>query len=356
MKEVKFIKVEQPIGTFYLTSLKASILAKIATVNRRNESPDAVQREQSESRIKEISKYCGDSDATFPTPIIIAVNESAQIKIDEDSSQFLFNEDEVIGEVIDGQHRLEGLKMSNHITRFELPVVFMFNLYPEEKAYVFSIINSKQTRVNMSLIYDLFALSTKRSPYKTCHEIARALNKEENSPFHNRLKMLGKKEEGQDLASLSQGTFIKYLVELISKKPDEDTRKLKREEKLIISENEQKCVLREYFIEGQDTVIYKIILNLFSAVQNTFKEEWSQPDTYILSKAIGFGSIIKAFPEIYKKGVAEQDLSEEFFAEIFMKFKSYLEGKEIDLTSKNFGSNEQARSKLAGLISESLAV
>lgn len=74
---------------------------------------------------------------------------------------------------------------------FELLVVLIFDLTEEEKAYIFSIINSKQIKVSMNLIYDLFELSEKRSPQKTVHEMARALNQKEAFPFHNRLKMLG---------------------------------------------------------------------------------------------------------------------------------------------------------------------
>lgn len=349
MKKIKYLKIEQPIGTFYLTSMDASVLAKIATIERRNENPDAVQREQSDARIKEIAKYCGEPDATFPTPIIIAVKENADVRIDEDF--ILYNENETIGEVIDGQHRLEGLKASNYLSKFQMPVVLMFDLYPSQKAYVFSIINSKQTRVNMSLIYDLFALSDKRSPYKTCHETARALNKDKESPFFNRLKMLGKKEENQDLASLSQGTFIKYLLELITKNPDEDTRRLKNGSNLDPNQN---LVLRQYFIEEQDAVIYKIILNLYNGVKDAFEEEWNNPNEYIISKPIGFGSVIKAYPSIHRLGVEQNKLTREFFKNIFIHFKNYLIKKEIELTSEYFGSNEQARTKLANLIVESL--
>lgn len=349
MKEVNYIKVEQPIGTFYITSMEASTLAKIAKVERRQENPDAVQREQSEKRIKEIAEYCGESDATFPTPIIIAVDEDANVELTD--TKFRFSGNEKIGDVIDGQHRLEGLKASNHIEKFELPVVLMFNLYPEEKAYVFSIINSKQTRVNMSLIYDLFALSSIRSPYRTCHETARALNKEVSSPFHNRLKMLGKKVAGQELASLSQGTFIKYMLELISRKPDEDTRKLKQGEELT---HDEKPVLRNYFINCDDTVLYKIMLNLFSGVRDAFPDEWKNPDEFIISKSIGFGAVIKAFPEIYKIGVEQKTLTQEFFKDTFLAFREHLLKKNIELTSDHFGSNEQARTKLANLIIESI--
>ena len=52
---------------------------------------------------------------------------------------------------------------------FDIPVVVMFNLKEEQKAYVFSTINGNQVKVNRSLIYDLFDLSESHSPYKTCH-------------------------------------------------------------------------------------------------------------------------------------------------------------------------------------------
>ena len=100
----------------------------------------------------------------------------------------------------------------------------MFDLTVAEEAYIFSTINSNQRKVDPSLIYDLFDVSTNRSPQKTAHEIARVMNSSTSSPFYNRLKMLGKKASGQDKASLSQGTFAKSILMLISKKPDEDAR------------------------------------------------------------------------------------------------------------------------------------
>lgn len=347
MMKIKYLSVKQPIGDFYLTSMEASVLSKIADATERGEHPDAVQREQSKSRIKEISEYCSDPDATFPTPIIVAVNSASKVSIDDD--YIYLDENGIVGDVIDGQHRLEGLKKSQYINNFQLPVVFMFDLEPYQRAYVFSIINSKQTRVNMSLIYDLFALSKTRSPYKTCHEIARALNKESKSPFYRRLKMLGKKEKNQELASLSQGTFIKYFLELISKNPDSDSRNIKTGTKL---NNDDSLPLRGYFIDDKDPVIHKIMFNLFSAVRDVFEKEWAEPENYILSKSIGFGAIIKIFPTLYQLGINNHDLSQEFFRSQFSIIKRNLKQ---EITSENYGSNEQARNKLASDLLDALS-
>ena len=213
MNEIQIIEIEQPIGTFYLGKMKSETIIEHYVVHNRY-LDDGVQREASNKRINEISNYCKDPDATFPTPIIISIKSS---DFKDDSIQVI----EGVGvalqvspslgrvfEIIDGQHRIKGIEKAWEDFKFscDMVVVFMLDLTEEEKAYVFSTINSNQAKVNKSLIYDLFDLSTKRSPFKTSHYIARMMNKEYNSPFYHRLKMLGKKQV--DGATLSQGTFV----------------------------------------------------------------------------------------------------------------------------------------------------
>ena len=224
MSSIYMIEVNQPIGTFYLGALKASKLIGITKTNRR-ELGEGVQRELSKARVKGIQQYCQDPDATFPTPIILAIETTGKTYIQESKSakgiyEFVFSEDSTIAEILDGQHRIEGIRSCETVDELELPIVIMCDLTEEEKAYVFSTINRNQVKVDKSLIYDLFELSEKRSPYKTCHEIARILNSKPSSPFYRRLKMLGKK--GGVTESLSQGTFVEYLCNLISRKPKED--------------------------------------------------------------------------------------------------------------------------------------
>ncbi len=349
MIKTPYIEFEQPIGTFYLSKLNALDLINIIDITPRSESKLAVQRDQNKNRINEIAEYCSDPDATFPTPIIISIYDNAEIVIN--NNFFEFGSTNKIGQVIDGQHRLRGIEKSGLANKFELPVVLMFNLIEEEKAYVFSIINSKQTKVSMSLIYDLFALSQTRSPQKTMHELARTLNNLENSAFYNRLKMLGKKADGQDLATLSQGTFVKYLLTLISKDPESDQIKLKNSQKL---DKIKELPLRDYFINDEDEVIIKIINNLFLGVKHAFIHEWNVPKNNILWKTTGFGAIIKSFNKIYEIGDSYNDLRETFFIGIFKHFKNFLEERNIILTSDFFTSNEQQQMRLSKLINESL--
>lgn len=353
MMTVNYLEIQQPIGTFYMAVFPAETLLKIVEVRPRTIQGEGIQREKSTSRIKAVSEFCSDPDAIFPTPIIISVDKNAQVKLNEDNKTITITEDSIIGEVIDGQHRLWGIDRSTNVKDFTLPVVFMFDLTMEEKAYIFSTINSNQVTVNKSLIYELFDVSTSRSPQKTVHQIARALNYDPNSPFYNRLKMLGKKEKQQTEATLSQATFAKSLMMLISRYPDQDARTIKRGEKLA---QDDRFPFRKYFIEDKDEVISKIISNCFNALKTIFTEEWKNPNKNILWKTTGFRAVMYSLPSIIRKGVRESQLTQEFFETCFKAFNMKLQTDNLKLTSESFpGGGEQNQKKLASILCDSIA-
>lgn len=137
-KEYPIIEVTQPAGVFYLASVESNVLINIAHVSPRSLEGNGVQRDATKSRVKEISAFCSKSDAIFPTPIIINVDTD---KADIIDGKIIFDDGSPIGDILDGQHRLLGLKSYSGSSQFQMPVAFMFNLTPEEEAYVFSIIN-----------------------------------------------------------------------------------------------------------------------------------------------------------------------------------------------------------------------
>ncbi len=346
--KIPFLKITQPIGSFYMTSIKASELIKIVKVIPRSESNDGVQRDLSVKRVSELADFCHDSDAAFPTAIIISVLSDSNIKIDEEHCEFEIDENECVGNVIDGQHRLAGLMKSGKADEFELPVVFMFNLTIEEEAYVFSVINSKQTTVSSSLIFDLFGLSSVRSPQRTAHEIARSLNMRKDSPFYERLKMLGKKEENQENATLSQGTFVKTLLSLICTPKEMELRPMLEGLEL---EPKIDMPFRRFYILKRDDMILKVLMNCFNAVKDVFPEYWRSPNNNILWKSTGFGGIIKSLNDLILLGIKDKTLTKDFFVQCFKCLKSYLDQEKIYLTSEFFpGGGEQQQRRLADFI------
>ena len=150
---------------------------------------------------------------------------------------------------------------------------------------------------------------------------------------------------------MSQGTFGKRILRLISKDPDEDARLIKRGEKLT---DDARCIFREYFIEDKDDVIMKILLNCFNALKKVFPDEWMRPKEYILWKTTGFNAVIDSLPVIYKYGTDRKDLTAGLFENVFNQFKGIIEEKHIRLTSEHFGSGESETKKLKDLICEAV--
>lgn len=347
MKQINLMEICQPIGSFYMGKMLAKNLIEVKVVNRLQEGK-GVQRLLKNGRVRAISLFCKDPDATFPTPIILSVKSSDMKKIADQNGIEVFEYDENVAfaEILDGQHRIEGIKKSK-LTDIEVPVIIMFDLSEEQKAYIFSTINGNQERVNQSVIYELFGLFKTRSAYKTCHEIARALNSDSKSPFYRRLKMLEKREYATE--TISQNTFVTSLCRLITNTPQEDAIALKQGKDININE---KLAFSKYFKSGDDAVILKILLNYFNAAKNVFPEEWDNTDEYILTKTVGFSGLMDALNKIIPVGEKEGDLSEKFFRSIFEKYKNFLEENGLRLTSEDFQSSGAVKARISGDICE----
>ena len=227
---VRFVGIPttQPVGTFYTAAMPAKDLLTICEFDYRKLMDDradpefmGIQRPFDKKRVADIAKYALTADACFPTCIVIAIDERCvhsealpddlvQFRIDE----FVDPDGEVepvpisrAASIVDGQHRLKGLQ-TDGANSFTLPVTVFVGADPALRASLFSIVNLAQTKVNRSLVYDLFALANERSPQKTCHEIVVSLDTLEESPFHQRIKRLGTVTRNQAGERLREGELL----------------------------------------------------------------------------------------------------------------------------------------------------
>ena len=332
------ITVEQPAGTFYLTAMPASEVVRVSRANPRLfdsetlTSGGGVQREPSGRRIKAIAEYAQSSDAAFPTTFLLAIRS--------ENCTLQDNEISIIGDgvadIVDGQHRILGLSRTQVMENFVLPVVFVIDATDEEKALLFATINGTQTKVPASLVYDLYGVTESRSPAKTCHEIARSLNSMPESPWYRRLKMLGRKSVPGSSETLSQGTFVKFLVRLISANPAKDRDLLRNNKPPLVF---PQCIFNEYFREGKDELILKVLLNTFQGAKKVWTAEWDDPDHFVLSKTLGFSGIMGALPSLVNKGRNLGDLSTGYFTTIFGRLKEQMEAEGVSLSSEHFSAS-----------------
>lgn len=349
-----FIRFSQPAGDFLLAAIPAEEIIRISKPDPRKfdnvsmETVGGIQREPSAKRIREIAEYADTVDAAFPTPVLLALS-SEDCTVD---GRIISIERDKIADIVDGQHRVLGLMQAQDKAEFVIPVVLMIDATEEQKALIFATINGKQTKVPASLIYELFGVTQSRSPQKTAHEIARAMNSTPTSAWYRRLKMLGKKTTAGSIESLSQGTFVKFLLPHISSRPDEDMDLLKQNKPLPVRE---KSIFNEYFRLDQDSTILKILFNVFQAARDTWPHEWKDPDTYVLTKTLGFSGIMRALTDMFLKGKKDGDLSVDYFKRIFGGVKTIMSENGMMLTSEYFSASASGEADFRNMIIAALS-
>lgn len=314
---IPVLEVNQPLGSFYVGRIPAKDLARIAAADARHkvqreiETYTGIQRELSPQRQQQIKNYISTFDATFPNTFIIAI-KGEDTHLNEGGILEVRASDKV-GNIIDGQHRLSGFTALNW-DGFDLIVSIFIDLPIEDQAMVFATINLKQTKVNASLVYDLFEETKFRSPEKTCHNISKSLNQEKGSPFYHQIKPLGKREPEYD-GKLTQATFVRRLLAHVCKTPEAIRDLFKRGDKPDPNDPRNiGCLFWQFFCEEKDFAILKVMSNYFKAVESVFAADWHS-DSSPLNRTIGYGALMRLFEPLARKGLAQdpQTLEQAFF-------------------------------------------
>lgn len=372
------LKVEQPIGTFYIASIKAKDLVdisysdvrRLAEEQRDVEKYLGIQRPVSPKRIKDIKLYIEGSDATFPTSVIVSVDERCA-EFEQGDGQFGLltirpyvpdagsDDEEVplgkVAKVLDGQHRIAAFMDENKNwsfdignRNFDINVSIFVGADISEQANIFATVNLAQTRVNKNLVYDLTELANTPSPYKTCHNVAVALDQEESSPLYRRIKRLGTATPGRKKEPLTQASFVESLVKFISPNPVQDRNILLASDKLKPASAVElaKYPFRNLFISGKELDMAEIIYNYFKAVQKKWPVSWKEVEKTgnLLPRSNAFKALMVYLREdVYPKLVGS-DYGKIPTASEFYSCFDHIELRDEDFTTRNFvpGSGGQS--------------
>lgn len=384
---LQVLKVRQPIGEFYIASMSAKDLVDISYADVRrlaSEQRDVerylgIQRPVNPSRIKSIKKYIEGRDATFPTAVIIAIDERCA-EYDEgtgaltlspyipeeglDEEPINYNK---IAKVLDGQHRIAGFMDENdnwcfdYVDRdFDINLSIFIGADISEQANIFATVNLAQTKVNKSLVYDLTELAEAKSPYKTCHKVAVVLDGHSKSPLYKRIKRLGVATPGRKHEPLTQASFVEALVRFISTDPVADRNMLIDGKKLKkASEDElQKCPFRNLFIEGRDLDISEIVFNYFCAVQDKWPVAWEaiEQKGNLLPRSNAFKAFMKYLKEDVYLAIVGEKIGR---IPTVNEFSPYLEKVKLtdkDFTTKNFAPGSGGQSTFLKILRNQILV
>ena len=295
--------VDQGKYEFYIFSMNSKDLLSIAYTSRRNEDRKrGVQRGLDPKRLKEIGDYyqskAGQGPGILPNPIIISLSKNSFFK----NGQINIYRPKKDGEafVIDGQHRLFAFEpeYANGV-EMDLAVTAFIDLEDEMKAYIFRTINSKQRKINPSLVYDLIPMLRKDW---ICFEDDRAhffleyLTANIESPWYDGVDMLGGRSR-----PITQASFMTRLKTLFKKGN--------------IFEDDKN---NEFF---EQSIQINLLVEYFQAIHEVFPRAWLNKK-YILCKDVGTATMLNLLKPIV------QDLA--------IKGKVLTDDKGLVLTKEDF--------------------
>lgn len=365
-QEISFpcLKVEQPIGDFFIASIESKLLCEITYFDVRRLMGDTrdlenylgIQRPVEKKRVKDLQTYVTNEDACFPSAIIISIpgecarfDENTNTMVVSNKTNVSEGEDPIylreVAKVIDGQHRIEGLR-DYQGKPFQLNVSIFVDIDTATQAQIFGTVNLEQTKVNKSLVYDLFALATHRSPQKTCHNIAVALDKKEGSPFFERIKRLGVTTANRYNETLTQATFVEALLNYVSANAKHDRNLYLKNKRPPPMQRDQlqQYIFANMFIEEKDLEITDVLWNYFSAVNERWTKAWNYRGTgLMLSKTNGFKALMRYLPKIYLKLGQPGDVPTK---DDFLNLLNKIDIENDDFTTDNFKPGSGGESRL----------
>jgi DNA phosphorothioation-associated DGQHR protein 1 len=332
--ELIAFEVKQPLGTFYLTKFPANLLRELTfSIPLRTDFTDPEmldyvggQRAKKESKLKEIGRFIDTVECAFPNNIILAANyndkgehitdenRSWRVEKKGDCIKIIIPSAEKLASIVDGQHRVDGFLFANNSTRayeIELPVSIYLDLPLPYQAYLFATINHNQQPVNKSLSYILYGYNLDDeepeawSTEKLAVYLSRKLNSDKESVFYRKIKvapqidsLLIDKTEGW---AVSTATIVDGILALVTKNSKRDRDEIGKvsvkygRNRKLLSTIEDNSVLRKYYIDQQDIVIYKAVDNFFKAVVDVFF--WEESNSHSLMKTIGIQALFDVLKE-----------------------------------------------------------
>lgn len=269
---VDALPLKQGNHPFFLFSMPASTLWRLTQINRRSEDKDeGYQRALSPARVRNIAKYV-QSGGMLAGCIVVSFDAGS---FDKNKNRLRLPDQDDIGWVIDGQHRLAGAhEASTKGTELILPVIGFLGLSLEKQIELFITINKEARGVPASLYIDLLKdLPKKKTDRELTDEriadIARSLNRDELSPFNQKIIFTRTARAGE----ISLNNFARILRPHISRPAGNIS---------LYTPGEQ---------EGA-------ITNYYKALEVAFPKQFKK-DPPIFFRTIGFGAAWRAFPYVF---------------------------------------------------------
>jgi len=310
-------RVQQGNLTLYTTSLRVGdlLLPNFYDIERLDPAVPGdrgFQRVLNVGRARKLADYLirgqEDQDAFLPTSVFLATDRDIQFNAETNTIQFLV-EDVGPFSVVDGQHRIEGLKMAAEkvpdLHDFEVPVNIAVNLSKLAQMCHFLIVNTTQKSVDTSIEQRIYARLTEamdvedvpnlprwmeriveRGDDEKALKIVDYLNGTPESPWYKKILMAG---ETSKTSTINQRSFVKLVKKFIlvpgnplNAQPPEKQQKIMLNYWTVLAK-----LLSEH---GKNTVLFKYngveLFSRFSAPFFLYLANWKDYTTATMERVL----------------------------------------------------------------------
>ncbi len=282
-------RVKQGDLVVYMTSIKVENLIAdgFYTVDTLDpKSDEGYQRLLNNGRAKKLADYVikgqDTHDAYLPTSVLLATDKAIPFNEQDNTVEI---DTTYLGplSVVDGQHRLEGLKMAaikdSRVLNFEVPVNLAVNLPHIVQMCHFLIVNTTQKSVDKAVEQRITARLTQALDIEDMPSLPRwiyqrvqvgdvdkalkyvtYLNETAGSPWEDKIKMANEESAGK---TVNQGSFVKAVVKyvLTANNPLSSVKDLDKEKRIFLNYWKALTALLD---DNSDSVLYKYNgVNLF---------------------------------------------------------------------------------------------
>jgi DGQHR domain-containing protein len=277
-------RVKQGALTLYATSMKVKDLIvegfyNVETLDPEDTNDKGYQRLLNTSRAKRLSDYIvkgqDSHDAFLPTSVFLATDKS--LIFDENKNTIDIDISSVGPfSVVDGQHRLEGLRMAaekdERVLEFEIPLNIAVNLPKIHQMCHFLIVNTTQRSVDKSVeqriiarlsealdVEDIPSLpkwilnTVEKDEINKATKYVDYLNETSKSPWFGKIQMANSESE---TATINQKSFVTAIVKylLTSNNPLNAVADFEKEKKIFLN---YWTAIANILDDGNSTVLYK---------------------------------------------------------------------------------------------------
>ena len=277
-------RVRQGVLTLYATSMKVKDLIHegfydVEILDPEDKNNKGYQRVLDKARAKRLADYIikgqDSNDAFLPTSVFLATDKSIDFNEQDNTIEI---DTSVVGSfsVVDGQHRLEGLKMASQkderVLEFEIPLNIAINLPPIHQMCHFLIVNTTQKSVDKSVAQRIVARLSDAVDIEEMPTLPKwiqntidkrevnlavryvdFLNTTQDSPWFGKIQVANSEK---DNSTINQGSFVKAIVKyvLTANNPLTAIKDFEKEQKIFL--NYWKAIAK-VLDDGNSSILYK---------------------------------------------------------------------------------------------------